>query len=158
MLDSRYPRPLTGNQCLVVALACFGLLALLLCLSCSTDPQDGSGAACGRQALPGAQPPPLTDVREAMDLGFAQAALTCPTAANDPARPDVRWFQGDFWIANGNNVPGGAGHGVCASGACFGSDNQIWVSLAEPDRVLALVTWESRNMAWYRANCKGQMF
>lgn len=152
---------LSGRQLLTAALACLGAALLVVALwGCSTDPQDGSGAACGRQALPGAQPPPADQVKAAMEEGWSQAVETCPQAAGDTFRPAVVWKTSDFWVASGYDTPGGAAgaHGICASGCPWLAAGEIWISLAEPWRVLSLVTWESRNMAWLRNHCEGQAY
>jgi hypothetical protein len=131
------------------------LLALLLtgCSSSSTPTQ-----TCGLCGPVGVQPPAPDLVAQAMLDGRAQALTTCPAVADIDAAmaPGVSWQQCQFIVPDGHDTPGGASQSICSAGATIGMT--IWISLAEPDRVLPLVTWEARNFYWLVAGCGDQAY
>lgn len=130
------------------------LLALLL-TGCSGSPLPSQ--TCGLCGPVGVQPPAPALVAQAMLDGRAQALATCPTVVSH-AVPDVSWRQCQFLVPNGYSTPGGAPHAICAAGATYYKRDLIWVSLAEPERVLPLVTWETRNYYWLISGCGEQAF
>lgn len=129
------------------------LLALLLAGCASSLPT----ATCGLCGPAGVQPPAPALVTEAMLDGRAQALSTCPGVVSH-AVPDVSWQRCQFMVEDGVSTPGGPPHKVCAAGATYKDRNLIWISLAEPERVLPLVTWETRNYYWSISGCGGQAF
>jgi hypothetical protein len=89
--------------------------------------------------------------------GRAQALETCPGVTSH-AVPDVSWRQCQFLVTNAISSPGGPPNTVCAAGATYYKQNLIWISLAEPERVLPLVTWEARNFYWMISGCSSQAY
>jgi hypothetical protein len=127
------------------------LVVLLAACANGKHPEE----ACGNCALATTQPPPDYVVAQAIGVGKAQAALTCNVTTSEV--PNVNWRICDFIVPNGISSPGGGSSRVCASGATYRSSG-IWISLAEQDRVIPLVTWEARNWYWIKSGCGNQAY
>lgn len=135
---------------LLMLAVCVVALWLLGCVA-NRYPQE----ACGNCAVETAVPPPDYVVAQAIGVGRSQAALTCNVTTSDT--PQVNWRICDFIVPNGISSPGGGSSRTCASGATYESTG-IWISLAERDRIVPLITWEARNWYWMKSGCGGQAY
>jgi hypothetical protein len=131
------------------------LLVLALFLAgCSSGTPTQTCGICGPV---GVQPPAPADVTQAMLDGRAQALATCPGVVSN-AVPDVSWQRCQFWIANAKPAPDGSSLSGCEAGATYYKQNLVWISLAEPERVLPLMRWEARNFYWLISGCSDQAY
>ena len=113
---------------------------------------------CGPSAVPGTVPPSVETVAAEIALGRERALATCPGVVSVISLPEIAWWQSPTWIKPAKGYP----QGVCASGMTSEDGRTIFVSLADPSRLLTtaggmgLITWEARNSYWIRGGCGEQ--
>jgi hypothetical protein len=133
------------------------LPALALALALTGCASALPSQTCGICGPVGVQPPAPGLVAQAMIDGRAQALATCPGVTSN-AVPNVSWQRCQFVVSNAKPAPDGSSLSGCEAGATYASKGVIWISLAEPERVLPLVTWEARNFYWCISGCCSQAY